>query len=40
MLEAENVNHMLVKEGWYWWYRKYAPGNAALEKLETGARKA
>jgi endonuclease YncB( thermonuclease family) len=33
-----NVNHTLVKDGWSWWYRKYAPGNAELEKLETEAR--
>ena len=40
MLEAENVNHMLVKEGWCWWYRKYAPGNGELETLEAEAREA
>ena len=32
-----NVNHALVKEGWY---RKYAPGNTALERLEADAREA
>jgi len=21
-----NVNHELVKDGWCWWYRTYAPG--------------
>ena len=26
--EGINVNHMLVKEGWCGWYRKYAPGEA------------
>ena len=35
-----NVNHALVKEGWCWWYRKYAPGNSELEKLEQSAREA
>jgi hypothetical protein len=35
-----NVNHELVKEGWCWWYRKYAPGNGELEKLEKDAREA
>ena len=40
MLEAGTVNHALVKEGWCWWYRKYAPGNAELEKLESEAREA
>jgi endonuclease YncB( thermonuclease family) len=24
--DGTNVNHTLVKEGWCWWYRKYAPG--------------
>ena len=40
MLEAGTVNHALVKEGWCWWYRKYAPGDTALEGLEKGAREA
>jgi endonuclease YncB( thermonuclease family) len=22
--DGTNVNHTLVKEGWRWWYRKYA----------------
>ncbi len=35
-----NVNHELLKEGWCWWYRTYAPGNAELEKLESEAREA
>src|SRR5262245_20041737 len=35
-----HVNHMLVKDGWCWWYRKYAPGDTVLEKLEKEARKA
>ena len=30
----------LVKEGWCWWYRKYAPGNTVLEGLEKDAREA
>jgi len=32
------VNHELVREGWCWWYRKYAPGDTQLEKLEKDAR--
>ena len=36
--DGTHVNHALVKEGWCWWYRKYAPGNVVLEKLETEAR--
>jgi endonuclease YncB( thermonuclease family) len=35
--DGTNVNHALVKEGWCWWYRKYAPENSALEKLESEA---
>jgi endonuclease YncB( thermonuclease family) len=35
-----NVNHELVKDGWCWWYRKYAPLDAELEKLEKDARDA
>jgi endonuclease YncB( thermonuclease family) len=38
--DGTNVNHELVKEGWYWWYRKYAPQDAELEKLEKEARDA
>jgi micrococcal nuclease len=30
--EGTNVNHTLVKEGWCWWYRKYAPGDTVLAK--------
>ena len=33
-----NVNHALVKDGWCWWYRKYAPGDTVLEGLEMEAR--
>ena len=40
LLDGTNVNHTLVKDGWCWWYRKYAPGNTALEGLETEAREA
>lgn len=38
--DATNVNHELVKEGWCWWYRKYAPADAELERLEHEAREA
>jgi endonuclease YncB( thermonuclease family) len=27
--DGTNVNHTLVKDGW-WWYRKYAPGDTVL----------
>jgi len=38
--DGTNVNHELVKDGSCWWYRKYAPGNIELEKLEKEARDA
>jgi micrococcal nuclease len=38
LLDGTNVNHRLVKDGWCWWYRKYAPLNTELEKLEKDAR--
>ena len=40
LLDGTNVNHTLVKEGWCWWYRKYAPLDTKLEKLEREAREA
>ncbi len=39
-MDATNLNHALVKEGWCWWYRKYAPGDSVLEGLEKEAREA
>ena len=33
-----NVNQELVKQGWCWGYRKYAPGDTAFEALENEAR--
>ena len=38
--DGTNVNHTLVKDGWCWWYRKYAPADTALEGLEKEAREA
>jgi endonuclease YncB( thermonuclease family) len=38
LADTTNVNHELVKDGWCWWYRKYAPRNTELEKLEKDAR--
>ncbi len=35
-----NLNQELVKQGWCWSYRKYAPGDAVLEELEKNARAA
>jgi micrococcal nuclease len=36
--DGMNLNQELVKEGWCWWYRKYAPGDMVLEGLESEAR--
>jgi endonuclease YncB( thermonuclease family) len=38
--DGMNLNQELVKQGWCWWYRKYAPGDTMLEGLETEAREA
>ena len=35
-----NVNQALVRDGWCWWYRKYAPGDTKLEMLEAVAKAA
>ncbi len=36
--DGVNLNQELVRKGWCWWYRKYAPDNLTLEKLEADAR--
>jgi micrococcal nuclease len=36
--DGMNLNQELVKQGWCWWYRKYAPGDTVLEGLEAEAR--
>jgi micrococcal nuclease len=38
--DGTNVDHTLVKNGWCWWYRKYATGDTVLEGLEKDAREA
>jgi endonuclease YncB( thermonuclease family) len=40
LLDGTHVNQTLVKGGWCWWYRKYAPGDTVLEGLEKEARDA
>ena len=40
MTDGTNVNHELVKQGWCWWDRKYAPLDTELEHLEQSAREA
>jgi endonuclease YncB( thermonuclease family) len=37
---GRSLTHELVKQGWCWWYRKYAPLNTELEQLEQSAREA
>lgn len=36
--DGMNLNQELVKQGWCWWYRKYAPADMVLEGLERVAR--
>jgi len=31
-------NSEKIADDWCWWYRKYAPGDAVLERLEAEAR--
>ena len=38
--DGMSLNQELVKQGWCWWYRKYAPGDTVLEELEKSAREA
>ena len=38
--DGMNLDQELRKEGWCWWYRKYAPGDTVLEGLEKDARDA
>jgi micrococcal nuclease len=38
--DGMNLNQELVRQGWCWWYGKYAPGDMVLERLETEAREA
>ena len=38
--DGTNVNRALVQDGWCWWYRRYAPGNVMLERIETEAKEA
>jgi endonuclease YncB( thermonuclease family) len=40
LLDGTNLTHKLVKDGWCWWYRKYASGDTVLRGLEIEAREA
>jgi endonuclease YncB( thermonuclease family) len=33
-----NVNQHLVREGWCWWFQKYAPKDTAMAHLEQQAK--
>jgi micrococcal nuclease len=33
-----NINQELVKRGWCWLYRRYAPGDIVLDGLKNEAR--
>jgi hypothetical protein len=35
--DETNLNHTLVKEGWCWWYRKYAPGAYGAGRVGKGS---
>lgn len=38
--DGRSLSHEFVKAGLAWWYRKYAPGDKTLAKLEQEAREA
>ena len=38
LMDGTNVNHILVKDGWCWWYQKYAPMDLVLRQLEEEAK--
>ncbi len=33
-----NLNHELVKDGWFWWYRKCVPHDRTMGPLKQSAR--
>ncbi|MEX5218411.1 MAG: thermonuclease family protein [Nitrospira sp.] len=37
--DGTNLNQELVKQGWCWWFRKYAPNDETLKLLEEEATK-
>lgn len=40
LADGRSLNHELVRSGFAWWYRKYAPNDGTLARLETEARAA
>ena len=37
LADGRNVNHELVKDGWCWWYRRYAPGDTEISGRNDGS---
>ncbi len=38
--DGRSLNQEIVRRGLAWWYRRYAPGDKTLERLENEARRA
>ena len=38
--DGRNLNEEMVRDGFAWWFRKYAPYECTLERLETEAKDA
>ena len=38
--DSTNLNQEMVRAGYAWWFRRYAPQDRVLEQLETEARQA
>ena len=38
--DGRSLNHEIVRSGLAWWYRRYAPADKTLERLENEARRA
>jgi micrococcal nuclease len=38
MPDGRNLNHEIVKAGFAWWFRRYAPNDEMLKRLEEEAR--
>ena len=40
LLDGRSLNQELVKEGYAWWYKSFAPKDKELERLQAEARTA
>ena len=36
LTDGMNLNQELAKQGWCWWYRKYAPGGYRIGEAREG----